>query len=343
MTVSTLYTELNEKLGEGKTVGLLTSYDINGSITRHLMLEGSPEFTEAEQQLTQNPGAIQTGSLLSSFGEDGSYTLLERFMAKPRLIILGGGHIAFALAEIAALTNFDVFVYDDRPSFVNTERFPSAKQVICDAFPNLGKHFTFGASDFIVDVTRGHQHDRECLEVILSGKEPAYTGMIGSARRVAIVMDQLREEGYSAERIERIHAPIGLRIGAQTTSEIAISIIAEIIAVKRTGAGKTQWLSGDLDLIEAVACKGFMPEAIITVLSTEGSVPTEVGCKLGMTYEGAIAGSVGGGCSESDAMQIGREVIKKGGWRIHEVDLTDSAEDEGMVCGGTMRVLIEKV
>lgn len=306
-----------------------------------------PEHTEqgppaSIRELQSNPAAVQSGPLTIAQNPDGPLVLIEQFMPKHRLIILGGGHISLALADMAYLLDFDTVVYDDRSSFANPTRFRTAKTVICDSFANLGKHISFGPSDFVVDVTRGHLHDKECLEIILAGPEPAYTGMIGSKRRVAIVLGDLKDAGFDKQRIARIHAPIGIRIGAQTPSEIAVSIMAEIIEVKRAGRDAAQWLSSDIEMIEAVASKGFVPEAIITVLSTEGSVPTEVGSKLGMTYEGDIAGSVGGGCSEAEAMQVGREVIRNDGWRVHEIDLTDSAEDEGMVCGGTMRVLVER-
>ena len=344
MTVNeALYQELYKLLDGGTTAFILSEYKPDGSIAREVLSEREPERFVRMEELQQSFPSVHAGPLTTIHDPGGSLFLIERFMAKPRLIILGGGHISLALADMAYLTDFDTIVYDDRPSFANAERFSTAKAVICDAFLNLTKNITLTSSDFVVDVTRGHMHDKECLEVILSGTEPAYTGMIGSRRRVAIVLDQLASEGFDKERIARIHAPIGLKIGAQTPSEIAVAILAQIIEVKRTQQSETQWLSADIDMIERVACTGFAPEAVVTVIATQGSVPTEVGCKLGMTYEGSIAGSVGGGCSEAEAMQVGREVIQNGGWKLLEIDLTDSAEDEGMVCGGTMQVLVEAV
>ncbi|MDR1088278.1 MAG: XdhC family protein [Coriobacteriales bacterium] len=343
MAVQSLYTELYRLIETGETVFLLSEYQCDGSIVPKLVPERDAGLFAGLTELQLSPHATRCGPLTTMQNPNGSLVLLERFMAKPRLIILGGGHISLALADMAHLTDFDTIVYDDRPSFANSERFRTAKTVICDSFTRLAEHISFGPSDFVVDVTRGHLHDKECLEVLLAGPEPAYTGMIGSRRRVAIVLGDLKKAGFSTQRIERIHAPIGVKIGAQTPSEIAVSIMAEIIAVKRTEQGQGQWLSSSLGMIEAIAHRGFVPEAVITVLATEGSVPTEVGCKLGMSYEGALAGSIGGGCSEAEAIQIGRELIRKGGWKVHDIDLTDSAEDEGMVCGGTMRVLIQKV
>jgi len=338
MSLNSLYSELYALLNESGAASVVSHYKSDASIERKLVpvLLDAP----ADEQL-QGAQTTDTGAMTKTLHADGSLGLIERYTAKPRLIILGGGHISLALAEMAPHINFDTIIYDDRPSFANTQRFAKAKTVICDSFSRLSQHLSLGEGDYVVSLTRGHLHDKQCLEVILQGQEPAYTGMIGSRRRATLVFEQLRNEGFNEERIARIHSPVGLSIGAQTPSEIAVSIMAQIIKVKRN---KTQpQFCAELDLVEQVALKGFAPEAVITVLATEGSVPTEVGCKLGMTYEGSTAGTIGGGCSEAEAMRVGREVIKNSTWQLLDIDLTDSAEDEGMVCGGTMQVLIEKV
>lgn len=342
MHTKNLYAELYTLLSSGNTLGVVSHYDAYGSIKKELVTSDEFAHNKDLAELLDNPSATSSGSLTTFCDTNGSISLLERFMTKPRLVILGGGHISLALAEIAHLTDFDTVVYDERPQFANAKRFPTASMVISDSYENLGAHLTFGPSDFVVNVTSGHQYDTLCLESVLAGPEPAYTGMIGSERKVAIVTNQLKEGGYDAERIERIHAPIGLKIGAQTPAEIALSIMAEVVSVKRKGSKNTRWLSGDLELIESVATKAFIPEAIITVLRTQGSVPTEVGCKLGVDSKGAIAGTIGGGASEAKAIEKGLEIAQKGAWCVYEVDLSDTAEDEGMVCGGTMQVLIEK-
>jgi xanthine dehydrogenase accessory factor len=342
MVVGELYTQLCELLAKNESVFIHSEYGANGEMERCLLREAKADQRAKIEALQSNAAAVQQGPLTIIEHPGGGMSVLERYMARPRLIILGGGHISLALSDMAQLLDFETIIYDDRPSFANSQRFRSASQVICDSFSHLSNNISFGTSDFVVDVTRGHLHDKECLEVILSGPEPAYTGMIGSKRRVAIVMDQLAAEGFDPERIARVHAPIGLPIGGITPAEIAVSIVAQIIQVKRTQNAKTHWLSADLEALEAVATGQLVPDAMITVLATQGSVPTAVGCKLAMTYEGLLAGTVGGGCSEAEAMQVARELIKGNkGWRIHEIDLTDSAEEEGMVCGGTMRVLIE--
>jgi xanthine dehydrogenase accessory factor len=177
---------------------------------------------------------------------------------------------------------------------------------------------------------------------VLKGDPPAYTGMIGSRRRIAIVMKQLRDEGYPKERLDDIYSPIGLRIGAVTPAEISVSILAEIIEVKRVKRAEKDGWSCDIETASRLAEQGETSDALITILETQGSVPRETGAKMSMTYEGSIIGTIGGGCAESGVMQDARTIIRDGGWRTVTVDMTDTAEEDGMVCGGRMTVLIER-
>lgn len=160
----------------------------------------------------------------------------------PHLLIVGAGHIAAPLAEIGRICEFEVTVLDDRPQYANRQRFPHADRVIAGAFTEELRRLrraqpTFDENTYLVLVTRGHQYDIACLLEVLD--DPiAYIGMIGSRRRIRAVYDLLeREGGIAPEKLDRIHAPIGLDIGAQTPAEIAICIMAEIISVQRGHAG----------------------------------------------------------------------------------------------------------
>ncbi|MCQ2501850.1 MAG: XdhC family protein, partial [Lachnospiraceae bacterium] len=179
------------------------------------------------------------------------------------------------------------------------------------------------------------------------GEEPGYLGMIGSRRRVAIVKEGLVEEGYSAEALGRLHSPIGLDIGGITPPEIAISILAEIIGAKRKGhASKSLRNQSDLDysVVERLAAEKDVPKAVMTVISAKGSVPRGAGAKMIVYPDGSLLGSIGGGCSEAAVLTIARQMIGTGTDRLEHVDLTgEAAEDEGMVCGGIMDVLIQDV
>ncbi len=152
------------------------------------------------------------------------------------LLIVGGGHVGQAIASIAALAGFSVSVLDDRAAFANQERFPMADRVICGDFVDELRRFEIDSTTYIVMVSRGHKQDELALrEVAASGA--AYAGMIGSLRRVSTVLTHLAQEGVPREALERVHTPIGLDIGAETPEEIAVSVVAELVLVRRGGTG----------------------------------------------------------------------------------------------------------
>ena len=153
----------------------------------------------------------------------------------PELLIVGAGHIAVPLAQVASMCDFAVTVLDDRPSFANAARFPTAQKVLAAPLRETVAGLPMDADTFIVLVTRGHSHDVECLLEVLD-RPVAYIGMIGSQRRVDAVFELLADEkGIDPAKFDRIYAPIGLDIGARTPAEIAICIMAEIVNVLRGG------------------------------------------------------------------------------------------------------------
>lgn len=153
----------------------------------------------------------------------------------PELLIVGAGHIAVPLAQMASICDFSVTVLDDRPRFANAERFPSARRVIAAPMRETVRDLPLDQDSYVVLVTRGHSHDVECLLEVLD-RPIAYIGMIGSQRRVDAVFELLAEEmGIDPVKFDRVYAPIGVDIGAITPAEIAVCIIAEIISVFRGG------------------------------------------------------------------------------------------------------------
>jgi xanthine dehydrogenase accessory factor len=157
---------------------------------------------------------------------------VEAILPQPELLIVGAGHIAQPLARMAKSLDFRVVVLDDRAAFANRERFPEADQVIAANIPTTIKDYPLTSDTYLVLVTRGHQLDEEALKLAIHAPL-AYIGMIGSKRRVRAVLDHLRLHGIPEERLAAVHAPIGLAIGAETPAEIAVSILAEIVAVRR--------------------------------------------------------------------------------------------------------------
>lgn len=157
---------------------------------------------------------------------------VEPILAQPVCYIFGAGHVGLHLARFAAHTGFSTVIVDDRPQFANRERFPEASAIHAEDFDQAFAHLDPNELSHIVIVTRGHKDDLRVLRWAV-GTRARYVGLIGSQRKVLKIYQALESEGISREKLERLHAPIGLEIGALTPEEIAVSILAEMIAVRR--------------------------------------------------------------------------------------------------------------
>ncbi len=159
---------------------------------------------------------------------------IEPIIPNPRVYIFGGGHVSLSVAKMSKMVGFEVVVLDDRPQFANRERFPEADEVIAEEFEFSLAKLQVNRSSYLVIVTRGHAYDQEVLEwAVKTGAR--YLGMIGSRRKIQMVYASLKEKGVPVEKLDRVHAPIGLDIGALTPEEIAVSIVAEMIQERRKG------------------------------------------------------------------------------------------------------------
>jgi xanthine dehydrogenase accessory factor len=156
---------------------------------------------------------------------------IEPIEPSPELYIIGAGHVGFHLARVAHDVGFRIHVIDDREKFANAERFPAAAEIVVDDIPSWIARAGLPAHAYAVIVTRGHTNDLDALRA-LAPRELRYLGLIGSRAKVARIYDALTTEQMPAETLKRVHAPIGLDIGAVTPQEIAVSILAELIAVK---------------------------------------------------------------------------------------------------------------
>jgi xanthine dehydrogenase accessory factor len=163
---------------------------------------------------------------------------IEPIEPSPELYIIGAGHVGFHLARVAHEVGFRVHVVDDREKFANTERFPHAVEVVAEDIPAWLERTPLPAHAYVVIVTRGHTNDLEALRA-LAPRELRYLGLIGSRAKVARIFDQLLSDATPPDALKHVHAPIGLDIGAVTPQEIAVSILAELIAVKH-GKMKTR-------------------------------------------------------------------------------------------------------
>ncbi len=175
--------------------------------------------------------------------------LVEPISGKPRLVVFGAGHVGARVAEAAAFAGWRVTVADDRADFADARRLPFAESVVVCDFHDVLTAVQLDADTYVVIATRGHQHD-----VVLAGqlvpKALRYLGMLGSRRKVALTAKVLREWGIPDEAIDGVHAPVGLSIGADTPEEIAVSVVAEMISVRRAGSRRRGGVDADSEKAE---------------------------------------------------------------------------------------------
>ena len=208
---------------------------------------GSPELNYAVKQFAQHflvrrdethtYGVSDLAPLLTSHAA--TRLLFERLQPEPRIVIFGAGHVGAALAKLASFAGYHVTLIDDRAELVTRERFPEEliELVAAESWTKAASNaIGMGAGVSVAIVTRGHAEDEECLRAVMNST-PDYIGLIGSKRRTNIVLERLRATGSSSDRLAKVRAPIGLDIGAVTPEEVALAILAEIVAERRGGEG----------------------------------------------------------------------------------------------------------
>lgn len=217
---------------------------------------GGAELDEAASRLAhaflssrQDAKAFKLEEFASELAEfHGVQLLFERIEAEPRLVIAGAGHVGASLARMASLVCYRVTLVDDRPEFIGRDLFASPSEQSIDLVlaedwaDSMREAIAGGRGVSIAIVTRGHKQDEDCLRAVISSN-PSYVGMIGSKRRTNIVLDKLRGEGAYEEQLKKVRAPIGLDIGAVSPEEVALAILAEIVAARRgaSGAPLSSW------------------------------------------------------------------------------------------------------
>ena len=181
--------------------------------------------------------SLQRGTPRTVALDDEHEVLVEPVLAKPRLVVAGGGHVGLALAKMAATLEYEVTVIDDRPEFSERERFGPGVDVIRMDMAEALRTMPIGWNTFVVIASRGHKLDAACLREAVK-REARYVGLLGSKRKTVLIAEMLRDEGVSEERIRAVHAPIGLDLGGRTPSEIALSVLAEISMERHGGTGR---------------------------------------------------------------------------------------------------------
>ncbi|MDO4267193.1 MAG: XdhC family protein [Eubacteriales bacterium] len=272
---------------------------------------------------------------------DGIRVFCDRLGQEMRLVVCGAGHVSIPVIRIGKMMGCHVTVLEDRPSFADHARRAGADQVICESFERGLDQIEGTGSTYFVIVTRGHRYDQSCLEKIIK-KRHAYIGMIGSRKRVAAVKEAVLERGGDPEIISRLHAPIGLDIGAETPAEIGVAIMGEIIEVKNR---KIRTCGYEKELLHELL-HGQEPAVLCTIVERRGSAPRNAGAKMLVRQDGTCLGTIGGGCMEAAIVQKALRMIRSGQRRpqLAAVDMTgEEAQEEGMICGGMVDVLLEQV
>jgi len=251
-----IYQEISRVRAEGEEAALVTVILASGSTPRE---EGAKMLVRADGSImgTIGGGRIEATAIkeavevmkkgkpqrfyfsLKEGGELGMVCggdvelFIEPVLSAPTLFIFGGGHIALTLSKAAKLVGFKIVVVDDRPEFASPQRFPEAELTLVEDFAQAFQKLRIDTLSYIVIITYGHKGDEVVLEGSLA-TGARYIGMIGSKTKVKTVLSHLLDKGISREQLDGVHTPIGLEIHAQTPEEIAISILAEIIKVRRS-------------------------------------------------------------------------------------------------------------
>jgi xanthine dehydrogenase accessory factor len=198
-----------------------------------------------ERARTVAVDALRQGTARTVALDEAHELLVEPVLAKPRLVVVGGGHVGLALARNATLLDYEVTVIDDRPEFATRERFPDGVEVMCADMVKALETTDIGWNTFIVVATRGHKLDSVALRAAVR-TQARYVGLLGSRRKTILIERMLREEGIPEERLREVHAPIGLDLGGRTPAEIALSVLAELSAVRYGGSGRPLRLASEM-------------------------------------------------------------------------------------------------
>ena len=283
--MSSLFGAIDEALARGEAVALVTIVRAQGSTPQRV---GARMLVHEDGRTLGTIGggcyeqdamgkarlALQTGrptlahyDLNDDFAEEQGLicggqmdVFIDPITPTPRVCIIGAGHVGYHTAQLAATVGFRVVVVDDRASFADPTRFPTAERVEVADIPEWLRTADIGARDYLVIVTRGHREDLDALRAAL-GRDTTYVGLIGSRAKIARLCARLEEDGDDASPMARVHAPIGLDLGAVSPEEIAVSIVAELIAHRR-GRLRSQAASDEAGDARAARSMQWRPPAI---------------------------------------------------------------------------------
>ena len=333
-----------KKLYERSGGWILTLTDETGSKKKWILENKKEGLAEIPEPLQQQICILKKETAISGIKEwnyEGERVFLEMAAKKDRIIICGAGYVGNALARLSGFVGIYTIVLEDREFFAQKAREAGADEVICKPFDEAIASLDDEKNSAYVIMTRGHAYDQKCLTEVAK-KEAYYVGMMGSATRASMMKEELIHAGINKEWTENLHTPIGLKIGAQTPEEIAISVIAEILSErKKAGCGMKE----GHEVFECACRKLKTGERFVlaTILERKGSAPRREGTHFIVSESGETFGTIGGGKLEADVTEAAQDMLSKYlETRIIKADLNNrQASEEGLVCGGTVTVLLE--
>jgi xanthine dehydrogenase accessory factor len=215
--------------GDGTLVGSIGGGNVEQAVQEKalaVMKSGEPQMMHFDLSGKGEEAWMICGGQMDVF--------LEPILPAETLYLFGAGHLSQSTAAVAKMLGLRVVVIDPRPEYNNIDRFPDADSLVVEEYDNAFSKLNVDENSYIVIYTPGHVSDEKCLQFAV-GTTAKYVGMIGSKKKVKEIKERLRKKGVSQQQLEEIHAPIGLEINAQTPEEIAVSILAEITKVRRSG------------------------------------------------------------------------------------------------------------
>lgn len=332
--------ELYEKDG-----GVIVRYIENGEKIRTWILDPKQEFKSIPEnirkQFLEMRETASTEGTAVCWNEDGSILFLEMAGKEDRIVICGAGYVGYALTRLSVFAGIRTIVLEDREYFAERAKEAGAHKVVCCPYDEGIRSLQDEMATAYVVMTRGHAYDQKCL-LALSKKQSYYVGMMGSRTRASMMRQELQRTGVGKEWTERVHAPIGLNIGAQTPEEIAVSVLAEIL-MERSKAGLSMRTGYDVFREAIINMKDGERYVLSTILERRGSAPRKEGTHFIVTESGKYFGTIGGGKLEADIVRASMKMLDLGErLRIQESDLNNrDAASEGLVCGGHVKVLME--
>jgi len=239
-TLAVLATIIEAPAGVGSKLLVAESGDTTGDLSDVSLSTAVTGFASSFLESREEAQTLRVAEFAPELvAQADTKILFERIQPEPRIVICGAGHVGAALAKLASFAGYRTTLIDDRPEFVTRERFPDQLIELSAAdgwAEGVRKAIGTGAGVSVAIVTRGHSEDEECLRSVMA-TNPDYVGLIGSKRRTNIVLERLRATGVDESKLMKVRAPVGLDIGAVTPEEVALAILAEIVAERRGGEG----------------------------------------------------------------------------------------------------------